>query len=214
MLESCKHSGTASQRMLSANGCQHQVSSANWSDQNQRFAAWFLDAWLTCAFSLYAVIALTVWQQVACSIWQGLIHWSRSRKLDSKRSNAQRLQYFSLDHNSLVSNDLVTGLIEGAPGLRTVSLANAGSDSALTEQGLQALSQLRQLQHVWKPCDAKNGQPNCSWTSAISQQPRIEFSLNSSAALNCSPCWCAAACSSTTREFRRWWNAPRSSWSI
>lgn len=63
---------------------------------------------------------------------------------------------FSFDYNPLVSDGLLVDICDGLPHLKTLSLANAGSDTAITLAGLSAISKLKELEQL-----------DVSWLAAV-----------------------------------------------
>ncbi|KHN74318.1 Putative RNA-binding protein EEED8.10, partial [Toxocara canis] len=51
----------------------------------------------------------------------------------------------SLDYNSAVSNEVLEAIIKGAPELRSLSMAYAGTDLTLTEHSLKRIADLKNL---------------------------------------------------------------------
>lgn len=60
------------------------------------------------------------------------------------------VQVFRLDFNPLVSDELISHLVDGAQHLRCVSLANSGTDQSISMNGLRKLSDLKELEQVTK----------------------------------------------------------------
>lgn len=53
-----------------------------------------------------------------------------------------------LDFNSLVNDDFLIKISEGLSNLKTLSIANAGTDQTITAKGLNAIAKLKDLEQV------------------------------------------------------------------
>jgi len=62
------------------------------------------------------------------------------------------LTEIAFDQNPLVSNTVIVGFVDGAPGLRSISLANAGSDTVITEDGLMSIAKLKDIRDLNLSC--------------------------------------------------------------